>query len=113
MAHTRTRMDAPLKPPLDKTLMDLITVLEELTDTLKPPRDTTAMDITTVLEELAMEVEEARGVRTRPGLNISSMSGRSTSITTSCSTIKSPYPASTASLEATAATGGARRLAAT
>ena len=113
MAHTRTRMDAPLKPPLDKTLMDIITVLEELTDTLKPPRDTTVMDITTVLEELAMEVGEAQDVRTRPGLNSSSMSGRSTSITTSCSTTKSPYPASTASLEATAATGGARRLAAT
>ena len=56
-----------------------------------------------------LEVEEVLESLTRPALSNNTTSAQSTSTTTSCSMIRSPCRANTASREATAAIDGGRR----
>ena len=109
-----TPLTEALKPLLDTlvTPIHMCMTRTRLTDTVEVVMLLMDMDIlvTLLLEDLAREVEEeVLDVLTRPALSSSSMSGRTASTTTSCSMIRSPCRANTASREAMAAIDGGRR----
>ena len=113
-----------LKPLLDLVtrltdILDLVTLLTDILDLVTPLMDMedlvmlltdTHILAAVLLEDLAREVEEeVLDALTRPALSNSTTSAPTTSTTTSYSMPKSPYRASTATLEATVATDGAKR----